>query len=156
CTPLKNLIHERKHSQINDSTTTEELFEMIYWQDAGTNPNTGKKGLTLKLFIEKYMEHFVRLANKVKGNTVADKVQSIAQPSEALTQAVKNFDKFYNIDWPMVHLNTARHYLIQKGEATEATGGSDWQKYLHPQFQRRKFFPFIYSPSELENWGEEC
>lgn len=156
CTPLKNLIHEKKHAQINEATTTEALFELIYWQDAGTNPKTGKKSLTLQLFIDKYMENFVRLANKVKGNTVADKVQKIAQPSEALIQAIKDFDKFYNIDWPMVHLNTARHYLIQKGEAADATGGSDWQKYLHPQFQRRKFFPFIYSKAELDHWGKEA
>ncbi|MBL4709710.1 MAG: tryptophan 2,3-dioxygenase, partial [Flavobacteriales bacterium] len=37
--------------------------------------------------------------------------------------------------------------------SVEATGGSDWQKYMHPKYQKRIFFPDLWSEKELENWG---
>ena len=53
----------------------------------------------------------------------------------------------------MHHLNAAGKYLKSSGEAVEATGGSEWQKYMHPRYQRRIFFPELWSEEELENWG---
>ena len=35
-----------------------------------------------------------------------------------------------------------------------ATGGSDWKKYMHPKYQRRIFFPELWSAEELTHWGE--
>ncbi|HNS43457.1 MAG TPA: hypothetical protein PKN22_11920, partial [Taishania sp.] len=35
----------------------------------------------------------------------------------------------------------------------EATGGSDWKKYMLPQYQRRIFFPELWTDEELKNWG---
>ena len=37
----------------------------------------------------------------------------------------------------------------------EATGGSDWRKYMHPKHQKRIFFPELWSKDEIENWGKE-
>ena len=37
-------------------------------------------------------------------------------------------------------------------EAVEATGGSDWKKYMHPKYQRRIFYPKLWSKEELDNW----
>jgi hypothetical protein len=34
-----------------------------------------------------------------------------------------------------------------------ATGGSDWTKYMHPKYQRRIFFPDLWSAEELAGWG---
>ncbi|MNO04663.1 hypothetical protein D3C81_2257710 [compost metagenome] len=53
----------------------------------------------------------------------------------------------------MHHYNAARKYLLTKGEDTEATGGSDWQKYMLPKYQKRIFFPGLWSDEEKENWG---
>jgi len=68
---------------------------------------------------------------------------------------MKEFDRFYNVEWPLVHLETARHYLDSKGENKAATGGSEWKKYLHPQFQQRKFFPSLWTEEERTNWGNK-
>ncbi|MFN7099300.1 MAG: tryptophan 2,3-dioxygenase, partial [Flavobacterium sp.] len=38
----------------------------------------------------------------------------------------------------------------------EATGGSDWKKYMHPKYQRRIFFPELWTDDELANWGVEA
>ena len=36
-----------------------------------------------------------------------------------------------------------------------ATGGTNWQKYLPPQFQLVIFFPDLWSEEERENWGKK-
>ena len=69
----------------------------------------------------------------------------LENPSSALQKIILEFDKLYNVEWPLVHLNTARHYLDKKGENKTATGGSEWKKYLHPKFQQRKFFPTLWN-----------
>jgi len=55
----------------------------------------------------------------------------------------------------MAHYNAAAKYLQPKGEVIEATGGSDWRKYMHPRYQRRIFFPHLWSAQELEDWGKD-
>ncbi len=40
-------------------------------------------------------------------------------------------------------------------EVKEATGGSDWTKYIHPKHQRRLFFPDLWTEQELRNWGHD-
>jgi tryptophan 2,3-dioxygenase len=140
CTPIENLINEEGKKRLPENPTTADLFENIYWKDAGTNRLTGKKSLTLRQFEEKYLDSFIALANKVKGKTLAEKIKQFTNPSEALVQKLKDFDNFYNVEWPLVHLETAQHYLDSKGETKAATGSSEWKKYLHPKFQQRKFF----------------
>jgi len=54
----------------------------------------------------------------------------------------------------MGHFNAAKKY-IESGQGNgEATGGSDWKKYMLPKYQRRIFFPELWSEEELKNWGE--
>ena len=56
----------------------------------------------------------------------------------------------------MAHYKAANHYISQgntAGEEIEATGGSDWRKYMHPKYQRRIFFPTLWSEQELKEWG---
>jgi tryptophan 2,3-dioxygenase len=78
------------------------------------------------------------------------------QKNPALVQAMRHYDHTVNITWVMQHLNTARKYILESGKGNgEATGGSDWQKYMHPKYQRRIFFPELWSAEELANWGNE-
>lgn len=95
------------------------------------------------------------MANSVKGHTIEDKVLEITNCSNPLKDKLKEFDHLYNVTWPLVHLETAQHYLDQKGENKAATGGSEWKKYLHPKFQQRKFFPTLWSEEEITNWGSK-
>lgn len=153
CTPITNLVNQEGKKRLSNSPNIEELFEHIYWKDAGLNRKTGEKTLTLRQFEEKYLDKFVALANKVKGKTLFEKAVAMPKLSEQLLHQLKDFDYFYNVQWPLVHLETAQHYLDSKGENKAATGGSEWKKYLHPKYQQRKFFPSLWSKEEIVNWG---
>jgi tryptophan 2,3-dioxygenase len=50
----------------------------------------------------------------------------------------------------MAHYHAAAKYI----GGGEATGGSDWRKYMHPRYQRRIFFPDLWTAEELAHWGE--
>ncbi|MDR6300367.1 tryptophan 2,3-dioxygenase family protein [Mesonia maritima] len=155
CTPLENLVNEEGKKRLPENPTIEDYFENIYWKDAGHNRKTGKKTLTLRLFEEKYLDSFIALAKKLKGKTVAEKIKKFENPSDEFLAALRDFDHFYNVEWPMVHLKTAQHYLDKKGENKTATGGSEWKKYLHPKFQQRKFFPDLWTEKDIQEWGME-
>jgi len=154
CTRIENLINEEGKKRLSGNPSIEEYFENIYWKDAGMNRKTGKKTLTLRLFEEKYLEGLIKLANKVKGNTIEEQFAKFKNPGDGLISVLREFDNLYNVEWPLVHLNTAKHYLDSKGENQAATGGSEWKKYLHPQFQQRKFFPMLWSDTEITEWGK--
>ncbi len=153
CTRPQNLINESGKKRLSSQPTLEELFENIYWKDAGINRATGKKTLTLRQFEDKYEDTFKALSIKVQGNTLEEKARKFINPSPTLIKKLRSFDHFYNVKWPLVHLETAQHYLDSKGENKAATGGSEWKKYLHPNFQQRKFFPHLWTTEEVENWG---
>ncbi len=63
--------------------------------------------------------------------------------NEELIKAMRHYDYTVNITWVMGHYNTAKKYIESVPGAQEATGGSDWKKYMHPKYQRRIFFPRI-------------
>ncbi len=154
CTKLENLINSQGQKRLPENPTLEDYFENIYWKDAGYNRETGKKTLTLRQFIEKYEADFKALAARTIGKTLEERVAQMDNPSEELKEKLKQFDHFYNVAWPLVHLDTAEHYLTSKGVSKAATGGSEWKKYLHPKYQQRKFFPELWSAEEIANWGE--
>lgn len=154
CTPILNLIHKEKHAELSDNPSAEEYLDHVYWRLAGYNPKTKSRSTTLKLFEDKYLNVFAEYIKRAKGNTIYDKFHKIQSPSDELIDLMKTFDNAYNVKWPMVHYNTAKHYLTKKGEAKAATGGSQWEKYLHPKYQKRKFFPELWvedSILEYEN-----
>ncbi len=152
CTRLKNLINQKGRERMENISkpTTADYFEHIYWKDAGYDRKTGKKTLTLRLFEDKYEEKLMEMTEAVKGRTLEEKFTQMKNPSKELSDKMQEFDLLYNVKWPMVHLETAQHYLDQKGENKAATGGSEWKKYLHPKYQQRKFFPSLWQEGVLE------
>lgn len=154
CTRLQNLVNLEGKKRLSTNPCVEEYFEHLYWKDAGLNRTTGEITLTLKQFEEKYQADFIRLAEQQQGRTLEDKVLQMGNISTELKNALKEFDYQYNVAWPLVHLQTAQYYLDKKGENTDATGGSEWKKYLHPKYQQRKFFPELWSNEEITKWGE--
>ena len=66
---------------------------------------------------------------------------------------MRHYDYTVNVKWVMAHYNAASKYLDAGKKTLEATGGSDWKKYMHPKYQRRIFFPKLWSKQELEEWG---
>ncbi|MBN9293451.1 MAG: tryptophan 2,3-dioxygenase [Flavobacteriia bacterium] len=154
-TGIENLVNERGRARLPENPVLEDYFRNLYWKDAGYDHKTGNKTLTLRQFEEKYAEELLTLAKKMQGQTLDLKIARMGELSPELKRELRLFDQLYNIHWPLVHINTARTYLDAKGENKAATGGSEWKKYLHPAFQRRKFFPQLWSAEELENWAKE-
>lgn len=154
-TGIENLVNERGKARLPENPVLEDYFRNLYWKDAGYDHKTGNKTLTLRQFEEKYAEELLSLAKKMQGQTLDLKIAGMGELSPELKRELRLFDQLYNIHWPLVHINTARTYLDAKGENKAATGGSEWKKYLHPAFQRRKFFPQLWSAEELENWAKE-
>ena len=153
CTRPQNLINEAGQSRLPENPTVADYFEHIYWKDAGHNRETGKKSLTLRQFEDKYLKEFTNLTNEMQGRTIEERAQILFGPESPVHEKLRGFDHLYNVAWPKVHLDTAQHYLNRKGENKAATGGSAWQKYLHPKYQQRKFFPELWTESEIAQWG---
>ena len=157
-TELINLIDKRFRDTIDRNSSYENAFEHLYWQAAGKDYKTGKKNYTLTVFEEKYKEEFIRFTQFYNTHNLWTKFKALPQAekeNKALIKAMRHYDYTVNIKWVMAHYNTANHYLNIGGKTTEATGGSEWVKYMHPKYQRRIFFPDLWTKKELENWGTE-
>jgi tryptophan 2,3-dioxygenase len=157
-TELINLIDKRFRDTIDRNSSYENAFEHLYWQAAGKDYKTGKKNYTLTVFEEKYKEEFIRFTQFYNTHNLWTKFKALPQAekeNKALIKAMRHYDYTVSIKWVMAHYNTANHYLNIGGKTTEATGGSEWVKYMHPKYQRRIFFPDLWTKKELENWGTE-
>lgn len=155
-TNLINLIDNRYRATIDRNTPFEHAFEHMYWQAAGKDYKTGKKSYLLKEFEAKYKDQLVSLMQEYNEINLYDKYKSLPKKVKKnvhLKNAMRHLDYTINISWVMHHYNAAKKYLLSKGEDTEATGGSDWQKYMLPRYQKRIFFPSLWSKEEKENWG---
>jgi len=157
CTDVHLLVNTRVKHEMYDDTDMDLLFDNLYWKDAGLDRKTGKKSLMLQQFEDKYLDALKATAHKYRGKNLLRKFLALDQNDEnvkELKHALREFDHTYNVIWPLAHIKTAGYYLNSKGENKAATGGSEWQKYLHPSFQRRIFFPQLWSVEEIENWGK--
>jgi tryptophan 2,3-dioxygenase len=158
CTDIINLIDNRFRANFDRSAPMETAFEHLYWQAAGKDYATGKKSYLLKEFEEKYKESFLRQMNRYSTTNIWQRFKQLPAEDQAnpeLIKAMRHLDKTVNITWVMGHLRAARKYIDSGHGKAEATGGSDWKKYMHPKFQRRIFFPELWTATELETWGEE-
>ncbi len=155
-TNLINLIDNRFRGTIDRNTPFENAFEHMYWQAAGKDYKTGEKSYLLKEFEAKYKDDLIKLMQEYNEINLYDKYKSLPKKVREdidLKNAMRHLDYTINISWVMHHYNAAKKYLLTKGEDTEATGGSDWQKYMLPKYQKRIFFPSLWTDEEIENWG---
>jgi tryptophan 2,3-dioxygenase len=158
-TELINLIDNRFRETIDRNTPFEHAFEHLYWQAAGKDYKTGKKSYLLTVFEERYKDEFIRFAKFYNTNNLWTKFKELPQEvkeNKALINAMRHYDHTVNIKWVMAHYNTANHYLNIGGKTAEATGGSEWVKYMHPKYQRRIFFPDLWTTQELADWGKNA
>jgi tryptophan 2,3-dioxygenase len=158
-TDFFNLVDKDVRPTIDAITTPiEEMFQNIYWNKGATELATGKKTLTLKQFEKKYSKEFINLANEFKTKNIWAKYKSLSkadQENPKLINALKEFDVNVNVNWPLMHYKSAVRYLQQNTEDIAATGGTNWQKYLPPRFQKRIFYPEIWSQEEHDDWGKK-
>jgi len=152
-TDLINLIDYRFRATIDRNTPYSHAFEHLYWQAAGKDYETGQKSYLIRAFEARYKEEFLRFMETYNTINVWQKFLQLPdteRQNPELVAAMRHYDHTVNITWVMGHYNAARKYL---GDA-EATGGSSWQKYMLPEYQRRIFYPALWSEEELKNWGK--
>jgi len=151
-TELINLIDYRFRATIDRNTPYEHAYEQLYWQAAGKDHATGKKNTLIRNFEKRYKAEFLIQMEGYNTTNLWTKFKQLPESVKNdadLIKAMRHYDYTVNVTWVMAHYNAAGKYL---GNA-EATGGSDWRKYMHPKYQRRIFFPELWSKEELENWG---
>jgi tryptophan 2,3-dioxygenase len=157
-TDLINLIDYRFRASIDRTTSYEFAFEHLYWQAAGKDYTTGKKSFLLEEFERKYKNVFLSYMQEYNTINIWQKFKQLPledQKNQELINAMRHLDYTINITWVMQHLNVAIKYIDHSGLGDgEATGGSEWKKYMHPKYQRRIFFPELWSADELAQWGE--
>ena len=157
-TELINLIDNRFRDTIDRNSSYENAFEHLYWQAAGKDYKTGKKTYTLKTFEARYKAEFIRFTKFYYQNNLWCKFKGLPegdQKNANLIKAMRHYDYTVNIKWVMAHYTTANHYLNIGGHTAEATGGSEWVKYMHPKYQKRIFFPDLWTEEELAHWGHD-
>jgi tryptophan 2,3-dioxygenase len=158
-TDVINLTDRRYKANFDENTDVETSFEHLYWQAAGKDYQTGEKSYLLQEFEKKYKGQFLRQMAEFKTKNIWQKFTQLPDQDQLnadLILAMRHYDYTVNITWVMQHLNTAVKYILESGKGNgEATGGSDWQKYMHPKYQRRIFFPKLWTEEELSNWGNE-
>jgi len=155
-TELINLIDIRFRSTIDRDTPFSHAFDHLYWQAAGKNYATGEKNTLLQLFEDRYMDDFIVFMETYNTCNLWTKFKSLPiedQKDVKLVNAMRHYDHTVNVLWVMANLNDAAKYLNRGDSEVPATGGSDWRKYMHPRYQRRIFFPDLWSEDEIENWG---
>lgn len=156
-TDFINLVAKDKRDELRAENKIERLFEHIYWKAGATEVATGKKTLTLIQFEEKYKDQFIALGEKCKDKNlwqVYSRLSTEVQQDEQVKNALRQNDINVNINWPLAHYKSAVRYLARKDQDVAATGGTNWQKYLPPRFQKRIFYPSLWSQEEHENWGK--
>ena len=156
CTDLRHLVHESKRKLMWDAEVGEQL-ENIYWRQGAIVESTGEKTLTLKHFEQKYFGDFQELAAEYENINLWKKYSQLPEADRKnpkLIKQLRELDVNVNINWPLVHFRTAARYLGKDKGESKGTGGTNWQNYLPPHFQRRVFYPELWSAQELEEWGK--
>ncbi|MGV6828401.1 MAG: tryptophan 2,3-dioxygenase family protein [Flavobacteriales bacterium] len=153
-TELINLIDARFRETIDRFTPFKHAFDHLYWQAAGKNYQTGEKTILLRLFEKKYMGDFIDFMEDYNEINLLKKYQKLPEAvkqNKKLKNAMRHYDHTVNVKWVMAHYHAANKYL---GDGDiQATGGSNWQKYMHPKYQKRIFFPELWTKEEIQNWG---
>ncbi|MBI1305125.1 MAG: tryptophan 2,3-dioxygenase [Bacteroidetes bacterium] len=155
-TELINLIDNRFRSTIDRNTPFEHAYDHLYWQAAGKNHKSGDKSTLLKLFEERYIDDFIVFMKTYNTLNLWSKYKSLPENERKeldLRNAMRHYDHTVNVRWVMAHYHAAEKYLESENKTAKATGGSDWKKYMHPQYQKRIFFPDLWTKEEFEFWG---
>ncbi len=110
-----------------------------------------------KQFISKYADQFLQLIRERQQTNFSALYHQLVQEGQDVTlleEELRKLDLFVNVEWPLSHYKSAVRYLERDPVDIAATGGTNWQKYLPPRFQKRIFYPFLWSAEQLEEWGK--
>ena len=149
-----NLITLSKRPDYDYHSPSDDLFENLYWQQGAIELATGEKTLTLQNFEEKYGKKLIHLIESYRRKNLWQKYMELENPSAEMLELMRQFDLKANVFWPLAHYKSAVRYLQKDLVDIAATGGTNWQKYLPPRFQKVIFFPELWTALEMEEWGK--
>jgi tryptophan 2,3-dioxygenase len=155
-TALVNLLDEESRKQVKATDSIHQQMEKIYWRSGATELASGKKTLTLQQFEEKYLDTFCEQAERSVNtnlNSLYQKHFATRDEGQQIKERLRELDVLANVKWRLAHLRSAGRYLQKSPEDIKATGGTNWQKYLPPRFQKIMFFPELWTEEEKANWG---
>ncbi len=156
-TDLRNLVDKAKRAALGLQSTHEEMIGCIYWKEGATEVASGSKTLTLLQFEEKYTSQLIQFAKEYEHKhvwAVYKRRPEEDQKNTKIIHALRALDSNVNVNWPLMHYKSAVRYLQRDPEIIAATGGTNWQKYLPPRFQKRIFYPELWTEREIEDWGK--
>lgn len=155
-TDFIRLVDKEKREELAKADL-ETQYEQLYWKYGATELSTGQKTLTLKQFEHKYSKTFLDLARFCQAKNfrfLYKQLKEKGADTSGLENELRQLDVNVNVNWPLSHYKSAVRYLNREPEEIKATGGTNWQKYLPPRFQKRIFYPELWTDEELENWGK--
>jgi tryptophan 2,3-dioxygenase len=155
-TDMINLVNSADREKLKDADVA-EMLNSLYWKSGATELATGKKTLTLQQFEEKYMNDFYEAGVKNKAanlRQIFHKHFADSPEKDEIIKKLRSYDLIANVLWRLAHLKSSGHYLSRSPDNIPATGGTNWQKYLPPRFQRIMFFPELWSEKEKDEWGK--
>lgn len=157
-TDLYHLVEASQREAFDpEQASIEEMYEHIYWKRGATLADSGTKTLTLVQFERKYGEELIRFAHEYRPRNLWQVYRSLPAADQAdpeLMAQLRLLDLNVNVDWPLQHYKTAVRYLARQPEDVRATGGTNWQRYLPPRFQKRIFYPALWTEQERAEWGK--
>lgn len=157
CTDMIQLVNQIDRPLVQQADI-QSMLDKLYWRSGATELATGKKTLTLQQFEKKYMKLFFEKGEALKTTNIRQLYSRhfASNASQELKEKLRTLDTYANVLWPLAHLKSASHYLHKDPEDIKATGGTNWQKYLPPRFQKIIFFPELWSQQEQAEWGKQA
>ncbi len=153
-TDIENLIDPEVRANLAFDLSVEEAISNIYWKRGATEKATGMPSLTVRQFEAKYSSELLATAQACKDTNIWKKYEEISKAEGEvleLGEEMRRFDHNFNVQFALAHLKAAVKHL----KNASSTGGTNWQKYLPPRFQKTIFFPELWSAEEVEAWGRE-
>lgn len=156
-TGLYNLMSSEKREALGMDAPLKAMFDAIYWKEGNLELKTGRKTLTLRMFEEKYDKEMLGMAEGYLAKNLQFQWKSLPEEmrqDEKLVSLMREYDLYANVFWRLSHYKSAVRYLQRDPDVIAATGGTNWQKFLPPRFQRIIYFPEIWSAEEVAEWGK--
>jgi len=153
-TDLINLVDVLHRTSLIENGNLTEYAQKLYWRSGATELSSGEKTLTLQQFEDKYMTLFQETSAKHRNTNIRNIYLKNFPNDPNVIACLRKYDLLANVFWPLGHMKSAVRYLHKDPENIKATGGTNWQKYLPPRFQKIMFFPELWSEQEKEEWGK--
>lgn len=158
-TDMINLVNKDFRDEMREKDASfEEMYSKIYWKWGATMEKTGEKTLTLRQFERKYSDTLISMAYRFEQKNlwqIYKMLDGKGKVTDEIKEQLRALDLNVNVNWPLQHYRTSVAYLAARPHDILSTGGTNWQKYLPPRFQKRIFYPQLWSGQEINEWGKK-